>query len=68
MIVVKEGLSALWGLFVDDEFLAAATLVVVAATIGLIHLISVAPLWAGVVLLVGCLTVLVLGVLRTVRK
>jgi hypothetical protein len=62
--MIKE----LIGLFVDDEFLAAAILVVVAGAAGL-ALSGVAPTWlAGVLLTVALPAALVAGVLRTVRR
>jgi hypothetical protein len=59
--MVKEILS----LFLDDEFLALAALVVVGATAILAKIFAVAALAAGGVLVVGCLGVLLLSVWRT---
>jgi hypothetical protein len=56
------------GLFLDDEFLAFAILSVVGGAAVLTKIPAAAPLAAGIVLLVGCLAVLVIGVLRTARS
>jgi hypothetical protein len=56
------------GLFVDDEFLAIAVLVVITATAFLIVGLGVQPLIAGGVLLVGNVIVLVLGAVLTARR
>jgi predicted benzoate:H+ symporter BenE len=53
------------GLFLDDEFLAAAVLIVVGAAAVLMRLQAVAPLAVGAVLLAGCLGVLLMSVWRT---
>ena len=56
------------GLFVDDEFLAAAILVAVAIAAA-ITLSGVAPPWlAGVLLTVALPAALIAGVVRTVRR
>ena len=62
--MIKE----LIGLFVDDEFLAAAILVVV-ATAAALALYGAAPPWVvGILLTVALPAVLVAGVVRTVRQ
>jgi hypothetical protein len=53
------------GLFLDDEFLAVAVLIVVGAAAVLMRLQAVAPLAVGAVLLAGCLGVLLMSVWRT---
>jgi predicted benzoate:H+ symporter BenE len=53
------------GLFLDDEFLAVAVLIVVGAAAVLTRLQAVAPLAVGAVLLAGCLGVLLMSVWRT---
>jgi len=65
MKLVNAVMREIVGLFVDDEFLALATLVVVGAAAILVNVVAAIPLAAGIVLLVGCLAVLVVGVLRT---
>jgi hypothetical protein len=59
--IVREFL----GLFVDDEFLAGAILVVVGITALVLREIPVAANAAAVMLASGCLAVLVISVLRT---
>jgi hypothetical protein len=61
-------LKSLIALFVDDEFLALAIVLVVAAASGLVLLTKVPPLAGGAVLLLGCLAALAIGVGRTVRR
>jgi hypothetical protein len=67
MKLVKVVIREILGLFLDDEFLALATLFVVGAAAILVNVVAAIPLAAGTVLLVGCLAVLVIGVLRTAR-
>jgi hypothetical protein len=56
-------LRKLLGLFVDDGWLAAATLGVVAFTQAVRFLLPTRPILAGTILLIGCLAVLVRSVL-----
>lgn len=56
------------GLFIDDEFLAVAILVVVAATTVLREGTHADPLIAAAVLLGGCLAVLLASVHRGARR
>ena len=61
-------IKAFIGLFVDDEFLAAAILIAVAAAAAL-ALSGAAPPWlAGVLLTVALPAALVAGVVRTARR
>jgi hypothetical protein len=53
------------GLFLDDEFLAVAALVVVSSVAVLLRAFSVVPLTAGGVLLGGCVGVLLISIWRT---
>lgn len=57
--------KSLIGLFIDDEFLAIAIVLVVAITSGLILLVGVPPLVGGGFLLIGCVVALAVGVRRT---
>ena len=68
MIIILELLRACVGLFVDDEFLAVAILAVVAATAVLVLLVRVQPLLAGAVLIIGTVSVLAIGAVRTARR
>ena len=60
VLIAKE----LLGLFVDDAFLTAAVLGVVAAASVMAMFANAASLWVGVVLLVGCICVLGMSVWR----
>jgi len=53
------------GLFVDDEFLAVTVLVLVSAVIILVKVFDLLPLAAGVLLLIGCVSILLISVVRT---
>lgn len=64
MSLVRMVSKSLIGLFIDDEFLAVAIVLVVAITSGLILLVGVPPLVGGGFLLLGCVAVLALGVRR----
>jgi hypothetical protein len=68
MNTIREISRNLTGLFIDDEFLAVAVLVVIAATAFLILVLGVLPLIAGGVLLAGNVVVLALGAIRTARR
>lgn len=65
MSVLRMIWKSLIGLFVDDEFLAIAIVLVVALASGLILLVGVPPLVGGGFLLLGCVAALALGVRRT---
>jgi hypothetical protein len=65
--VVKLIGRELFGMFVDDEFLALAVLAVVAVA-AIAAWISSTPVLTGVILLVGCVGVLVASVLQASRK
>lgn len=68
MTTMLELLSGCVGLFIDDEFLAVAILAVVAATAVLVLLVRVQPLLAGAVLIIGTVSVLAIGAVRTARR
>lgn len=59
------GLRSILGLFLDDEFLAASTLVVVGAAALLLKANVIAPLADGGLLLVGCLGALLASIWRS---
>jgi hypothetical protein len=65
MNLLRASFREIVGLFLDDEFLAAAVLIVIAVPAVLMKLHFIAPLAAGSVLLVGCLGVLFTSVWRT---
>jgi hypothetical protein len=61
-------IKALIGVFIDDEFLAAAILIVVAAVAAL-ALSGAAPPWVvGILLTVALPVAPIAGVVRTVRR
>jgi membrane protein YqaA with SNARE-associated domain len=68
MSVIREVMRGLVGLFIDDEFLAVSILAVVAATAALVLGVGVDPLMAGAALLIGNVTVLVVGATRTAKR
>lgn len=68
MSLVDMVWKSLIGLFIDDEFLAIAIVLVVALTSVLILLVGVPPLLGGGFLLLGCLAALALGVWRTAGR
>ena len=68
MKVIHGVLYGLLELFIDDEFLAIGIIAVVAATAGLIFILGVSPLAAGVCLVVGNVAVLVVGAFRTIKR
>lgn len=61
-------LRSLIGLFVDDGWLAAATLGVVAFAEAVRFVLPTRPILAGTILLVGCLAVLVRSILVGLRN
>jgi hypothetical protein len=63
MSTVRTTLRKLFGLFVDDGWLAAATLGVVAFAQAVRFMLPTRPMLAGTILLVGGLAVLVRSVL-----
>jgi len=52
-------------LFVDDEFLAVTVLVLVSAVIILVKVFDLESLAAGILLLIGCVSILLISVVRT---
>ena len=68
MKVLVEILRNVIELFLDDEFLAIAVLVVVALTALLILALDVQPDLAGGLLLFGTVAALIGSVLRTARQ
>jgi hypothetical protein len=56
------------GLFIDDGFLALATLAIVGIAAFLIKATTAAAIVGELTLPIGCLVVLVLGVWRTARS
>jgi hypothetical protein len=67
MSALGTALRKVFGLFVDEGWLAAATLAVVAFTTGVRFVLPTRPMLAGTILLIGCLAVLVRSVLAGLR-
>lgn len=67
MNIISFILRELFGLFVDDEFLALGVLVVVALT-GLLAWIAAPQLLVGGLLLAGCVAVVMSSALKASRK
>lgn len=68
MTLLNSVIREIVGLFVDDEFLALATLAVVGVTAIVVKGTTIDARVAGVMLLGGCLVVLLGGVWRTARS
>jgi hypothetical protein len=68
MNAIKGVLREIIGLFIDDGFLALATLVVVGIAAILLKATTAGVIVGALTLLVGCLVVLVLGVWRAARS
>ena len=66
--ILSTILRELLGLFIDDEFLAAATFAVIALATVLALLFEAPQLIVGATLVVGCIAVLMLSVIRGARK
>ena len=68
MTILATILRELLGLFIDDEFLAAAIFAVIALATALALLFEAPQLIVGTTLVVGCVGVLMLSVTRGARK
>jgi hypothetical protein len=68
MSVLRAVLAEVFGLFVDDGFLALAILAIVALTAGLPGLLGLSSSVQGALLFLGCSAVLVESVLRAARR
>ena len=68
MKLLKAVAAAIVGLFVDDEFLALATLAVVGIAAIILKATTLGTIVAAVTLLGGCLAILVVGIWRTARR
>jgi Flp pilus assembly protein TadB len=68
MSIVGAVFKELLGMFLGDAELATSTLSVVAVTAVLVRVLRIQPLFAGSVLVIGCLTVLVWTVCRAADK
>lgn len=68
MNIVKLMVAELIGMFIDDEFLAIAVLVVVGIAAALAYAFHTATLVVGAVLLLGCVGTLVASAVRGIRR
>jgi hypothetical protein len=68
MKVMSEIVRSIVGLFIDDGFLAIGIVAIVAMTAGLIFVLEVTPLLAGIALLGGNIVVLVVGAWQTTNR
>lgn len=68
MHVLRLILSELYGMFVDDEFLALSILGVVIAAAIVATMFHASSLGTGLVLVIGCVGVLTSSVLQGARK
>jgi len=68
MTALTNALRVLVELFVDDGALAIAIVVVVTLSAALAAMLPGQPLFAGIMLLGGCLAVLVANVTRAVQR
>lgn len=68
MILLREVVAEIVGMFVADARLSGAILTLVAGVALLIGVAGVGPLIGGLVLLAGCLAILVENVGRAARR
>lgn len=68
MSKLTSAFRELAGIFIDDEFLAVAILVVVALAAGFAFMLGAPHLLTGALLLFGCVAVLVSSCIRASRK
>ena len=65
-------LKTIWdetlGMFVDDGALALQAVILIAAVAGAVKLLGLAPLFGGVLLLIGCLAALAQSLWRKTRR
>ncbi|MBU2359412.1 MAG: hypothetical protein KKB02_10855 [Alphaproteobacteria bacterium] len=68
MSLIRSILSEALGLFIDDGSLALQIAALIAVLTALVHLASLGPLIAALLLLAGCGVILVTSVLRRARR
>ena len=66
--MIRAGLAAIAGLFVDDGSLALAIVILIAVLAVAVRLGSLAPLAGSIALLAGCVILLVESVFRAARR
>ncbi len=67
MNLLRAAIAEILGLFIDDGSLALLSLSLVALVAVLIKLLGLAPLWGGLLLLLGCVAILVESAVRAAR-
>jgi hypothetical protein len=68
MNVIRLIVGELVGLFLDDAFMAIAILALIAISAWLAFVVHATSLVLGVILLLGCISVLVISTLRGMRR
>lgn len=68
MIIFKEVITELIGMFISDAWLSVAVLIVVALSAALLDLAGLHELVSGAVLLLGCLAVVFESVRRAASR
>lgn len=66
--MIRAGLAAIAGLFVDDGNLALALAILIAVLAVAVRLGSLTPLAGSIALLAGCVVLLVESVFRAARR
>ena len=68
MKLLRAILDEVLGMFIDDGALAAFSVVLIAIATAIALLLPIPALWAGLLLLIGCVALLAWSVLRAVRR
>jgi hypothetical protein len=68
MNVIRLIVGELVGLFLDDAFMAIAIFALIAISAWLAFVVHATSLVLGVILLLGCISVLVISTLRGMRR
>lgn len=68
MRIIRLIVSELLGLFVDDEFLAIAILILAAFTASLAFALAAPKLYVGILLVGGCIAIVAGSLVRAVRR
>jgi hypothetical protein len=68
MKLLRAIVDEVLGMFIDDGALAAFSVVLIATAAVIALLLPIPALWAGLLLLIGCVVLLAWSVLRAVRR
>lgn len=68
MKLLRAIVDEVLGMFIDDGALAAFSVVLIAIAAAVALLLPIPALWAGLILLVGCVVLLAWSVLRAARR